>query len=227
VILQPVELKDFLLIWDSFDLVFESKRRIEKIYLSDLDFWGTNKTTFADTTTRRGITGGWNTVMSEQNNKDTATNNAINTLRTNINNHLNASNPHGTLYYTKSEIDTKWKNLWFVASTTADFVINSTPLFEIDNGIPLIIMGKRGKLNKISLKCDTGDQFIYDLSSNTYNFEITDQLKFYLVGYDPGSGVIAWDIFIVKNNHLFLAFMSSVPGDNLNFILTVEILEQN
>jgi hypothetical protein len=225
-ILQPVELKDFLLIWDSFDLVFESKRRIEKIYLSNLDFWGTNKTTFADTTTRRGITGGWNTVMTEQNNKDTATNNAINTLRTNINNHLNASNPHGTLYYTKSEIDAKWKNLLFVGSTEGYFADNSFNLFKIESGIPLIISGIKGKLNKVMVKREGGTIIrSYDFSSLSYLFDPDDQIKFFISGYTDGT-VVYWDIGALKNNLLWWG-NSLDTGDNLKFILTVEILEQN
>jgi len=218
-----VELQDYLLIWDSFDLVFESKRRIEKIYLSNLDFWGTNKTTFADTTTRRGITGGWNTVMTEQNNKDTATNNAINTLRTNINNHLNASNPH-PYYYTKSEIDAKWKELWFVGSTSIGSSPNWADIY-IEAQIPLIISGIKGTINKLFLRASNGNTYSYNLVPANIIIGISDSLKFGIYAIYTGSTYNLY-IRILKNNmYVWDSFITA--GTNLNFILIVEILEQN
>ena len=193
VILQPVELQDYLLIWDTFELVFESKRRIEKVYLSSLDFWGTNLTTFADTTTRRGIVGGWNTVMNEQNNKDTATNNAINTLRNNINSHLTSSTAHNTLYYTKSEIDAKFNKLIFVASTQVNFATNYLWYFEVESDIRLAITGFRFTLDRIYLRNNSGNSYFWDLSPQNYVFEPDDVLTLGMSGYDDG-GVIHWDL---------------------------------
>ena len=235
VILQPVELQDYLLIWDTFELVFEGKRRVERVYLSygspgsdlydpsSLDLWGTNRTTFADTTTRRGIVGGWNTVMNEQNNKDTATNNAINTLRNNINSHLTSSTAHNTLYYTKSEIDAKFKELIFVASTKNRTIPPSFKYFEVEPSIRLAIKGFRFTLDRICLCDGSGNSYIWDLSPQNYVFEAIDVLTLgMLPSYDDVNEVTRWRLVILKNDY-WLDANFNIEGDYIDFIATIVI----
>lgn len=178
-IAEPHQIEDFRTIaFKNFRIKFRSKKRYEHGYnIDNLSYWGNRATIFNDRTLYRGLR--WYDVMIEQNNKDSITNSNIVLLANNLTAHLNATNPHSSLYYTKDEIERKLSVDWLIYSHTINTDDITKDYFYLDDEATAgIISGIECKITKM-LWYDTADIFL-EFEPNLVISEL-DKIKFLVV----------------------------------------------
>lgn len=231
IVAEPHTLEDFRQIaYKNFRIKFQSIRRYEHGFeIADKWRWGNKVVIFNDRETHTsGVS--WHDVMIEQNNKDTNLLNNITTLQSNINNHLTNSNPHGTSYYTKSEVDALLKGKQILTFAMPSGTYPNNGYMQDASGANYIIhlKGLKGQILKVAFKGSvSGLSEVWDVS--LYNYILNGEtLAVYKNDYDNGGTppVYFMRFAFIKNGNFWFALEKNYNGyypNEDNVILTVFI----